>query len=173
MTEILWLKFCDRNFVTEILWLKICDGNFVTEILWLNFVIEILWLKFCDWNLVTKLLWLKFCDWKGLNVVFIPTDSISLKQTNISCFCAKSYLIFQKISENSLNTKSWVPWRPSKGPYRRAASLLGWKSSLSQLFLGRHFTKKKLKDLYEQKSCWLVKRNWRKILKNKSINRPH
>ena len=112
----------------------VLSWNFVTEILWLNFVMEILWLKFCDWNLVTKLLWLKFCDWKGLNVVFIPTDSISLKQTNMSCFCAKSYLIFQKISENSLNTKSWVPWRPSKGPYRRAASLPWWKLSLSQLY---------------------------------------
>ena len=160
MIEILWLKFCDWNFVTEILWQKFCDWNFVTEnlwrkflteILWLNFVIEILWLKFCDWNLVTKLLWLNFCDWKGLDVVFIPTDSISLKQTNISGFCARSYLIFQKITENSLNTKSWVPWRPSKGPYRRAASLLGWKSSLSQLFLGRHFTRIFFKKIYMNK----------------------
>ena len=33
-----------------------------------------------------------------------------------------------------LNTRTWGAWRCSRGLYRRAASLLGWKSSLSKLF---------------------------------------
>ena len=64
----LWLKFCDSNFVTDIFWQKFCDWNFVTQILWLKlcdwkFMTKILWLKFCNWNCVTDILWLKFCDW--------------------------------------------------------------------------------------------------------------
>ena len=73
-------------------------------------------------------------------VLFISTDNSILKQTNIPCSCARSCLFFQKISEYCVNTRPWGPWRPSRGLYRRAASLLGWKSSLSQLFLDGNFT---------------------------------
>ena len=62
-------------------------------------------------------------------------------------------LFFQKISEHCVNTRPWGPRRPYRGLYRRAASLLGWKSSLPQLFLGGNFINIFQKDLYDPKTC--------------------
>ena len=49
-----------------------------------------------------------------------------------------SMLVYKKLY--CINTRPWGSWRPSRELYRRAASLLGWKSSLSLLFFGRNFT---------------------------------
>ena len=78
-------------------------------------------------------------SYQGLNVLFISTDNSIIKQTNIPCSCARSCLFYQKISEYRVNTRPRWPWGPCRGLYRRAASLLGWKSSLLQLFLVKSF----------------------------------
>ena len=87
----------------------------------------------------SDLFWHQFDEfhgfWKGLNVLFISTDSSSFTQTNIPCSCARSCLFYQKISKYCVNTRPWGPWRPSRVPYRRAAFLLGWKSSLGNVNL--------------------------------------
>ena len=61
-----------------------------------------------------------------------------------------------RISEYCVNMTPWRPWGPWKGLFRRAASLLGWKSSLSQLLIVSNFQKKII--IIETKVFLLVKK---------------
>ena len=58
---------------------------------------------------------------KGLNVLYISTDSSSFKQTNLPCSCARICLFFQKVLRKY-------------EAIRMAAFLLGLKLSFSQFF---------------------------------------
>ena len=79
----------------------------------------------------------------------------SSQQTDRRC------LFHQKNSEYRENTRPWRPWGPWRGLYRRAASLLGWKLSLSQLFFSRKYPIYLFWKIYRnQKAFWLVKRKF-------------
>ena len=88
-------------------------------------------------NGVICLVKIKPLNLKGFNVVFIFTDNSRLKHTNMCCSCARSCLLSQNISDYHVNTR---PWGPSRGLHRRAASLLGWKWSLSQTLIVKELT---------------------------------
>ena len=92
-------------------------------------------------------------------------------KTIIPCSFARSCCFCQKISEYCVNTR---PWGPRRGLYRRAASLLGWKLSWSQLFKVKSFW-----NIFVERFLWTKnnligeEKNSLNILKIKSINRQH
>ena len=137
------------------------------------------WATPCDHYLISGgscLIGSERCGWssvKGLNVLFISTERSIFKQTNIPCSCARSFLFFQKISEYCVNMRPWGPWRPSRGLYRRAASLLGWKLPLSQLFFLAEISQICFwKNSYKLKSCWFsLKKNTEELVNKSSALR--